>query len=131
VTIGKAGPLTTLGICTTTGTGASATTQFVVNYTGPALQVDGFLILPSGTSVPYSQITPATTTGHLGTVGPTSSDAIESAQLLVLPSGGAPIELMVTAVANGGSPVDGATPDTCHLSAAITPVAAPSASATR
>lgn len=129
MTIGKAGPLTPKGTCTTTGTGGSATTSFVVSYTGPALRVDGSLILPAGTAVPYSQSAPATTTPtgqHLGTVGPTTGQAVESAELFVVPSGQAPVEVMLTAVAVGGSPTNGATPDTCHLSAVITPVAKPS-----
>jgi hypothetical protein len=125
-TIGTAGPLTPIGTCTTTGSGGSATTQFVVSYKGPALHVDGSIILPDGTAQPYSQSVPATTSQHLGTVGPTSGQAVESAQLFVIPSGHPPIELMLTAVAVGGSPTNGATPDTCHLSAVITPVARPS-----
>jgi hypothetical protein len=125
VTVGKAGPLTAMGTCTTTGSGAAATTTFVVGYKGPALHVDGSIILPSGSAVPYSVTTPASTNQHLGTVGPTSSQAVEAAQLFVMPSAGAPFELMLTAVAAGGAPTNGATPDTCHLSAVITPVAAP------
>ena len=126
VTIGKAGALTPIGTCTTTGSGGSATTQFVLSYKGPALHVDGSIILPDGSAQPYSVSTPATSSQHLGTVGPTSGQAVESAQLFVIPSGHPPFELMLTAVADGGSPNTGATPDTCHLSVVITPVAAPS-----
>ena len=126
MTIGKAGPLTAMGTCTTTGSGGSATTEFVLSYKGPALHVDGSLILPDGTAVPYSVSTPASTNQHLGTIQPTSGQAAEFAQLFVMPTGHAPFQLMLTAVADGGSPNTGATPDTCHLSATITPVAAPS-----
>lgn len=106
VTIGRAGALTPIGTCTTTGTGGSATTQFVVSYKGPALHVDGSIILPDGTAEPYSQSAPATTSQHLGTVGPTSGQAVESAQLFAIPSGHPPIEIMLTAVAVGGSPTN-------------------------
>jgi hypothetical protein len=125
VTIGKAGPLTAMGTCTTTGSGGSATTQFVVGYKGPALHADGLIILPSGSAQPYSVSTPGSANQHLGTVGPTQGQAVESAQLFVIPTpvGSARFELMVTAVAAGGSPSNGATPDTCHFSAVITPVA--------
>lgn len=124
MTIGNAGPLTAMGTCTTTGSGAGATTSFVVGYKGPALHADGSIILPNGSAVPYSVSTPASTNQHLGTVGPTNGQAVESAQLFVIPSGHPPFELMITAVAEGGSPSPGATADTCHLSAVITPVAA-------
>jgi hypothetical protein len=126
VAIGKAGPLTPMGACTTTGSGGTATTQFVLSYKGPALRVDGFFIRPDGSAAPYSVSAPATLSQHLGTVGPTSGQAAESAQLFVIPSGHAPFELTLTAVADGGSPTTGATADTCHLSVVITPVAAPS-----
>src|SRR5579862_6116170 len=47
-TIGNAGPLTIMGTCMTTGSGASASTQFVVSYKGPALHVDGSIIFDGG-----------------------------------------------------------------------------------
>ena len=125
VALGKAGPLTPMGACTTTGTGGSATTQFVISYKGPALRVDGVIIEPNGTAVPYSQTAPATTNQHLGTVGPTPGQAVENAQLFVIPSGSPPFELMLTAVADGGTSANGNPTDHCHLSVVITPVAAP------
>jgi hypothetical protein len=124
-TIGHAGPLTVMGTCTTTGSGASATTQFVVSYKGPALHADGSITLSDGSASAYSQTAPATSSNTLGVVGPTSGQAAVSAQLFVLPSGHPPFELMITAVADGGTPADGNTADTCHASAVITPVAAP------
>jgi hypothetical protein len=124
-TLGHTGPLTATGTCTTTGSGAGATTQFVVGYTGPAVHVDGSIIEPDGSAVPYSVSTPATSTGHLGTLQATTGQNTEFAQLFVMPSGHAPVELTITAAADGGSPDTGATPDTCHFSAVITPVAAP------
>ena len=124
--IGKAGPLTIMGTCTTTGSGAGATTAFAVSYKGPALHVDGSIILPDGSAAAYSQTAPATSSNVLGAVGPTSGQAAVSAQLFVQPSGHPPFELMITGVADGGTPANGNTADTCHLSAVITPVAAPS-----
>ncbi len=124
VTIGRVGPLVATGTCTTTGTGAGATTTFVVNYSRPALKVDGSII-SSGDSVPISETAGASSSARLGTLGPTSTQAVESAQLFVIPTGHAPVDLMITAAANGGSPVNGSTADSCHLSAVITPVATP------
>jgi hypothetical protein len=124
-TIGMAGPLTLMGTCTTTGSGASAMTQFVVGYKGPALRVDGFIIEPDGTAAPYSQTAPSTTGLSLATDGPTSGQDVVSAQLFVVPHGSAPFEAMLNAVADGGTPANGNPADNCHLSAVITPVAAP------
>ena len=120
-TFGKAGPLTLEGTCTTTGSGAGATTQFVIGYKGPAVHVDGFIIEPDGTAAPYSQTAPATSGLSLATDGPTAGQDVVSAQLFVAPTGSPPFEAMLNAVADGGTPANGNPADNCHFSAVITP----------
>jgi hypothetical protein len=48
----------------------------------------------------------------------------------LIPNGSSPIDVFVTAVSNGGSPVAGNPANSCHLSATDIPVATPSAAAT-
>jgi hypothetical protein len=125
--IGNMGPYALSGTCTTTGSGASAQTEFDVTVSGPGVLIDGLNVGDTATGAESLALAGPLTNAFFDSAGPATGQSVESATALLFPTGGSPFEITPTLAAFGGSPPAGAAADTCHFSMVITPVAAPAA----
>jgi hypothetical protein len=127
-TIGTIGPWTVAGLCTRSGN----TTTTEIDLSGPGFQGDGFNDFDMNTSTAVSATNPGPiSNAEFAATNPTATQTVGSGQFLLTPISGSPIELFATVVAAGGSAPSGATPNSCHFAATITPVAAAPGSAAR
>ncbi len=124
-TIGTIGPWTAAGLCTQSGN----TTTTEIDFTGPGFQGDGFNNFDKNTSTAVSTTNPGPiTNAEFAGTNPTANQTVGSGQFLLTPVSGSPVELFATVAATGASAPNGATPNSCHFAATITPVAAASGS---
>jgi hypothetical protein len=126
VPLGTIGPWTATGRCTTSG---SSTTN-ELDFTGPGFDAYGLAVGTSVTAqtVVFHQPGPLTNT-EVNSVGATTTSATSSADDLLVPTSGSPVQLLLTSWVTGASPPGGYPANTCFVSAAITPAAAPTTAA--